>query len=59
MVNRTTYKERNNGTFQPYKLSNEINNIKQFIWDDSPKSSFISVQHHYVADSVSCLQLVQ
>ena len=38
MVNWATFKERNDGTFQPYKLSNEINNIEQFIWDDSPKS---------------------
>ena len=38
MVNRATFKERNDGAFQPYKLSNEINNIEQFIWDDSPKS---------------------
>ena len=37
MVNRTTFKERNDGTFQPYKLSNEINNIENFIWDDCPK----------------------
>ena len=38
MVNWATFKERNDGTFQPYKLSNDINNIAQFIWDDSPKS---------------------
>ena len=29
MVNRATFKERNDGTFQPYKLSNEINNIEK------------------------------
>ena len=38
MVNRATFKERNDGAFQPYKLSNEINNIEQFMWDDSPTS---------------------
>ena len=37
MVNMTTFKERNDGTFQPYKLSNEINNIENFIWDNCPK----------------------
>ena len=38
MVNRATFKERNDGTFQPYNLCNEINNIKKFISDDCPKS---------------------
>ena len=28
IVNRDTFKERNDGTFTPYKLSNEINNIE-------------------------------
>ena len=38
MVNMATFKGKNDGIFQPYKLSNKINHIEQFIWDDSPKS---------------------
>ena len=38
MVNRDPFKERNDGTFQPYNLSNEIDNIEKNIWDDCPKS---------------------
>ena len=30
--------ERNDDTFQPYTLSNKINNIEKSIWDDCPKS---------------------
>ena len=38
IVNRDTFKERNDGTFTPYKLSNEINTIEKFIWNNCPKS---------------------
>ena len=31
-VNRATFKERNDGAFQPYKLSTKINKIESFIW---------------------------
>ena len=38
LVNRAIFKERNDGTFTPYKLSNEINNIEKFIWNNCLKS---------------------
>ena len=33
-VNRATFKERNDGAYQPYKLSSKLNQIENFIWHD-------------------------
>ena len=33
-MNRATFKEIHDSAYQPYKLSNEINNIENFIWHD-------------------------